>query len=100
MAFGFTIIAIIISVVWDCLLLQLTRMKEKKKEISIRKTLGASVGSISWFNEQRVCEIEFDRSRVIGCPVAWYLMGKFTEGYQYVTWISRSIFLNRRQLPL
>jgi ABC-type antimicrobial peptide transport system permease subunit len=30
---------------------------------------------------------------LIGCPVAWYLMGKFLEGYQYHMDLSVDVFI-------
>ncbi len=91
LAFGFTVIAIIISGL-GLLALAAYTAERKRKEISIRKTLGASVGSI-----MRLMSSEFARlsiiAAVIGCPIAWYLMGMFLEGYQYHTELSVDVFV-------
>jgi ABC-type antimicrobial peptide transport system permease subunit len=58
--------------------------ERKRKEISIRKTLGASVtGIVSMMSRDFI--ILSLIAAAIGCPVAWYMMQKFLEGYAYHT---------------
>jgi putative ABC transport system permease protein len=91
LALGFTIMAIIISGL-GLLGLAAYTAERKRKEISIRKTLGASV-----FNIVSMMSTDFARlslvAAVIGCPVAYYLMQKFLEGYAYHTQPGWSLFV-------
>ena len=91
LAFGFTIIAIIISGL-GLLALAAYTAERKRKEISIRKTLGATVGSIVSLMSSEFARLSLIAA-IIGCPVAWYLMGKFLEGYQYHMDLSIDIFI-------
>jgi putative ABC transport system permease protein len=91
LAFGFTAIAIIISGL-GLLALAAYTAERKKKEISIRKTLGASVGSIVALMSSEFARLSLIAA-VIGCPVAWYLMDKFLEGYQYHMDLTFDIFI-------
>ena len=83
LALVFTGLAILISVL-GLLGLAAYTAEKKKKEISIRKTLGASIPGI-------VASIsgEFLRlnliAAAIGCPLAYFWMGKFLDGYAYHT---------------
>lgn len=83
LALGFTVMAIIISGL-GLLGLAAYTAERKRKEISIRKTMGASVRSIV-----AMMSADFVRLSIIailiGCPTAWYLMVKFLEGYAYHT---------------
>ncbi|MCB0609793.1 MAG: ABC transporter permease [Lewinella sp.] len=62
--------------------------EQRSKEVSIRKVLGASVGSLYQlltFNFLKLVLI----SLVIGTPIAWYLMRKWLADYEYrvgITW--------------
>lgn len=91
LALSFTVMAIIISAL-GLLGLAAYTAENKRKEISIRKTLGASVTGIV-----RMMSADFVKLSVIaaliGCPVAWYLMTKFLEGYAYHTDLSWGLFL-------
>lgn len=91
LAFGFTVIAIIISGL-GLLALAAYTAERKRKEISIRKTLGATVGSIVGLMSGEFARLSLIAA-IIGCPVAWYLMGKFLEGYQYHMDLSVDIFI-------
>jgi ABC-type antimicrobial peptide transport system permease subunit len=81
LAFGFTVIAIIISGL-GLLALAAYTAERKKKEISIRKTLGASVAAIVTLMARDFARLSMIAA-LIGCPVAWLLMSKFLEGYAY-----------------
>jgi putative ABC transport system permease protein len=91
LAIAFTAIAIVISSL-GLLALAAYTAERKKKEISIRKTLGATVGTIV-----RLMTGEFARlsllAALVGCPVAWILMQKFLQGYIYHMDLSLDIFL-------
>ncbi len=81
LALGFTAMAIIISGL-GLLGLAAYTAERRRKEISIRKTLGASVASIVSMMSGDFAKLSLIAA-VIGCPVAYYLMQKFLEGYAY-----------------
>jgi putative ABC transport system permease protein len=81
LALGFTVMAIIISGL-GLLGLAAYTAERKRKEISVRKTLGASVISIVSMMSKDFLVLSFIAA-VIGCPVAYYLMEIFLEGYAY-----------------
>lgn len=91
LALGFTVMAIIISGL-GLLGLAAYTAERKRKEISIRKTMGASVSGI-------VAMMSGDFIRLtliagtIGCPMAWYLMTKFLESYAYHTELNWQLFV-------
>lgn len=91
LAFGFTVITIIISGL-GLLALAAYTAERKRKEISIRKTLGATVGSIIGLIGKEFALLSIIAA-VIGCPIAWYFMGTFLAGYQYHTDLSLDIFI-------
>jgi putative ABC transport system permease protein len=81
LALGFTVMAIIISGL-GLLGLAAYTAERKRKEISVRKTLGASVISIVSLMSKDFLVLSLIAA-VIGCPVAYYLMEIFLEGYAY-----------------
>jgi len=91
LALGFTSMAIIISGL-GLLGLAAFTAEQKRKEISIRKTLGASVSGIV-----SMMSIDFIKlsliATIIGCPVAYLLMERFLEGYAYHTPLKWSLFV-------
>jgi putative ABC transport system permease protein len=91
LAFGFTLIAIIISGLGLVALAAYTA-ERKRKEISIRKTLGASVSSIVGLMSGEFGKLSL-LAALFGCPIAWYFTGKFLEGYQYHMELSIDIFI-------
>jgi putative ABC transport system permease protein len=83
LALGFTVMAIIISGL-GLLGLAAYTAERKRKEISIRKTMGASVtGIVSMMSRDFIVLSLFAAG--IGCPIAYFLMEKFLEGYAYHT---------------
>lgn len=91
LSFIFTIMAIVISGLGLIGLAAYTAEK-RKKEIGIRKTMGAAVSSIVTLIAKdfvRLCVIAI----VIGCPVAYYLMNNFLSGFAYHTNIGLGVFL-------
>jgi putative ABC transport system permease protein len=90
LAIGFTVMAIIISSLG---LLGLTTYstQRRRKEIGIRKTLGASLSRLV-----TKISLEFVRlglvAFLIACPVAWFVMNKFLETYAYHTDLDWVVF--------
>jgi putative ABC transport system permease protein len=90
LALGFTLMAIIISGL-GLLGLAAYTSERRRKEISIRKTLGASVTGI-------VAMISGDFAKLtliaigIGCPIAWLAMEQFLSGYAYHTELQWQVF--------
>jgi putative ABC transport system permease protein len=87
LAIGFTVMAIIISGL-GLLGLAAYTAEKRKKEISIRKTLGASVAGIV-----SMMSVDFIKlsaiAAILGCPIAYLLMKSFLESYAYhpdLTW--------------
>jgi ABC-type antimicrobial peptide transport system permease subunit len=91
LALGFTIMAIIISGL-GLLGLAAYTAEKKKKEIGIRKTMGASVSALVAMMSKNFLSLGLIAA-IIGCPVAWYLMSKFLEGYAYHTELDWKVFL-------
>jgi putative ABC transport system permease protein len=91
LAFSFTCMAIIISGL-GLLGLAAYTAERRKKEISIRKTMGASVsGLIAMMSKDFV--VLSVVAVIIGSPVAWWLMNKFLESYAYRTEPGWEVFL-------
>jgi putative ABC transport system permease protein len=90
LALSFTIMAIIISGL-GLLGLAAYTAERKRKEISIRKTMGASAGRIVAMMSGDFVKLSIIAA-VIGCPAAWYLMTKFLEGYAYHTELGWGLF--------
>lgn len=91
LSFTFTIMAIVISGLGLIGLAAYTAEK-RKKEIGIRKTMGAAISSIVTLITKdfvRLCAIAI----VIGCPAAYYLMNNFLSGFAYHTDIGLAVFL-------
>jgi len=87
----FTSMAVIISGLGLIGLAAYTAEK-RKKEIGIRKTMGAAVVSIVALISRdfiRLCVIAI----MIGCPIAYYLMDNFLGGFAYHTTVSYSAFI-------
>lgn len=90
LALVFTIMAIVISGL-GLLGLAAYTAERKRKEISIRKTMGASVRGIVAMMSADFIKLSLIAA-VIGCPVAWYFMTKFLEGYAYHTDLNWKLF--------
>jgi ABC-type antimicrobial peptide transport system permease subunit len=91
LALGFTAMAIIISGL-GLLGLAAYTAERKRKEISIRKTLGASVTGIVAMMSVDFAKLSL-AAAIIGCPVAYYMMEKFLEGYAYHATLGWDLFL-------
>lgn len=88
---GFTFMAILISGL-GLLGLASYSTERKKKEISIRKVLGASVPNLIVLMSTEFI-ILTAIALFIGCPVAYYFMNQFLEGYAYHVTIDPSVFI-------
>ncbi len=91
LAAGFTVMAIIISAL-GLLGLAAFTAERRRKEISIRKTLGASVSRIVVMISGDFVKLSVIAA-LIGCPVAWWLMSWFLEGYAYHTELQLDVFV-------
>jgi putative ABC transport system permease protein len=90
LALGFTTMAIIISGLGLIGLAAYTA-ERKRKEISIRKTLGASVSGIISMMSGDFVKLAIIAT-IIGCPVAYLLMREFLAGYSYHTELTWTLF--------
>src|SRR6185312_10842277 len=87
---GFSILAIIVACL-GLFALAAFMAEQRRKEVSIRKVLGASVGSLFTLltgNFMKLVGI----SLVIAIPVAWLLMNKWLQDYAYRINISWTTF--------
>lgn len=91
LALGFTALAIIISGL-GLLGLAAYTAERRRKEISVRKILGASVSGLVSMIAKDFAVLSLIATTV-GCPVAWYLMDTFLSGYQYHTEMSWDVFV-------
>ncbi len=91
LATGFTVMAILISSL-GLLGLAAYATERKKKEISIRKVLGANVPNLIAMMSKEFLILTCV-ALVVGCPLAYYLMQNFLEGYAYHTEIDYTIFV-------
>jgi len=67
-------------------------VEQRGKEISIRLVLGASVKSIFQLLTQNFVKLILV-SFVIAAPIAWYLMDKWLQDYQYKTDLTWEVFV-------
>lgn len=81
LAFSFTCMAVIISGL-GLLGLAAYTAERRKKEISIRKTMGASVSGLIAMMAKDFVVLSVV-AVIIGSPVAWWLMNTFLESYAY-----------------
>ena len=88
---SFTVLAIIISCLGLFGLASFSA-EQRKKEISIRKVLGASISSL-WFNLSKEFLILVTISFLIGSAISWYYMDQWLQHYTYRTGISIWVFL-------
>lgn len=84
---SFAILAIIVASL-GLFALSAFLVEQRRKEIGIRKVLGASVQSILGLLTRNFLVLVFI-SAVIASPIAWYIMQKWLQDYEYridITW--------------
>jgi putative ABC transport system permease protein len=88
---SFSVLAIIIACL-GLFALSTFMVEQRRKEISVRKVLGASVGSLMntlTSNFLKLVAI----SMIISIPVGWYAMTNWLQNYQYKIDLSWGLFL-------
>ena len=88
---SFTILAIVISCLGLFGLASFSA-EQRKKEISIRKVLGASISSL-WFNLSKEFLQLVIISFLIGAAISWYYMNRWLAQYTYKTDVSWWVFI-------
>ncbi len=91
MSTGFTCLAIIISSLGLFGLASFSA-EQRKKEIGIRKVLGATIGSL-WFNLSREFVWLVSLSFILGSAISWYIVHQHFTKYTYHTSISIWVFI-------
>ena len=91
MAVGFTCLAIIISCLGLFGLASFSA-EQRRKEIGIRKVLGASLSSL-WFNLSREFVLLVLIAFPIGAFFSWYLVNKWISDFTYRTSLSWWVFV-------
>lgn len=91
LALGFTLIAILISSL-GLLGLAAYATERKKKEISVRKVLGATVPNLIVLMSTEFLLLA-SIALLIGCPLAYYFMNSFLAEYTYHTTIGYAVFV-------
>jgi putative ABC transport system permease protein len=88
---GFALFAILVACL-GLFALSAFIAEQRRKEIGIRKVLGASVGNVSILLSKDFIKLVLI-AMVIASPVAWYFMNKWLEDFAYRVTISWWIFL-------
>jgi ABC-type antimicrobial peptide transport system permease subunit len=91
MSTGFTCLAIIISSLGLFGLASFSA-EQRKKEIGIRKVLGATIGNL-WFNLSREFVWLVSISFIFGSAISWYIVHQHFTKYTYHTSISIWVFV-------
>jgi ABC-type antimicrobial peptide transport system permease subunit len=91
LALGFTTMAIIISGL-GLLGLAAYTAERRKKEISIRKTLGATVSGIVSMISRDFVKLSIIAA-IIGCPVSYLLMEQFLSKYAFHAELNWTVFI-------
>ncbi|MEO8402984.1 MAG: ABC transporter permease [Chitinophagaceae bacterium] len=87
---GFALFAILVSCL-GLFALSAFIAEQRRKEIGIRKVLGASVGNVSMLLSKDFIKLVFI-AMLIASPVAYYFMNNWLQDYQYRTNLSWWIF--------
>ncbi|WP_069659081.1 ABC transporter permease [Arcticibacter eurypsychrophilus] len=90
MSAGFTCLAVVISCLGLFGLASFSA-EQRRKEIGIRKVLGASAGNL-WLNLSKEFLGLVCLSFIIGSTISWYYMGQWLAKYTYHTSISIWVF--------
>jgi putative ABC transport system permease protein len=91
MSTGFTCLAIIISSLGLFGLASFSA-EQRKKEIGIRKVLGATIGNL-WFNLSREFVWLVTIAFILGSAISWYIVHQHFTKYTYHTSISIWVFI-------
>lgn len=91
LAIIFTVMTIVISGL-GLLGLAAYTAERRKKEVSIRKILGASIPGIVTMMSGEFVKLSFFAA-LIGCPLAYFLMSKYLEAYAYHDALGWEIFV-------
>ena len=91
MSFSFTCLCIIISCL-GLFGLAAFSAEQRRKEIGIRKVLGASLSSL-WYNLSREFFVLVLISFALGATLSWYVMRMHFEKYSYHTDLSAWVFI-------
>lgn len=91
LSFIFTVIAIIISTLGLLGLASYTT-ERKKKEMSVRKVLGASIGNLLFLLSSEFLVLVLI-AIAIGLPLGYFVVERFLENYAYHISLNASIFL-------
>ncbi|MBA2561676.1 MAG: ABC transporter permease [Chitinophagaceae bacterium] len=89
--FYFTIIALIIACLGLFALAAFTA-EQRKKEIGIRKVLGASIGNVVTMLSKDFLKL-VGIAAIIAFPVAWFIMNKWLQDFTYRITISWWVFV-------
>ncbi|MEI9957081.1 MAG: FtsX-like permease family protein [Ferruginibacter sp.] len=68
------------------------QLSAEKKEIGVRKVLGASVQSVVTLLSKDFLKLVF-LSAIIAFPLAWFAMNKWLEDFAYRTTIGWAVFV-------
>ncbi|MDR1172635.1 MAG: ABC transporter permease [Bacteroidales bacterium] len=88
--FSFSFIAIVLATLGMLSLMAYT-IEQRKKEISIRKVLGASISDVLQLLLRRTA-VQILVANVIAWPVAWWLIRKWLENFAYRIQIGWAVF--------
>lgn len=88
---SFSILAILIACL-GLFALSTFMIEQRRKEISVRKVLGASFGSLFHSLTSNFLKLVIV-SLIISIPTGWYAMNKWLQNYKYKTELSWDIFL-------
>lgn len=88
---GFSLLAIIISIVGVFGLVML-ECEYRKKEIGIRKVMGADIKEIMWLFNNMYMKI-FAVCFMLAIPIAFYIISKWFDNFAFTTAISWWVFL-------
>jgi ABC-type antimicrobial peptide transport system permease subunit len=98
MAIGFTCLAIIISCLGLFGLASFSA-EQRRKEIGIRKVLGASISNL-WYNLSREFVLLVMIAFPFGALVSWFMVNKWMQDFTYRTSLSWWVFLSTMVLSL